>query len=72
MKRAKKGRRSVNQRDRRRAQATAAMPEVKRLVKKYGRLAVGNCLGKIRARDKEAAKLAALKREVHELERGLR
>ena len=68
----KKRRRKVNQNIQRRAQAAAAMPDVKRLVKKYGRLAVGNCIAKIRARDKEAAKLAALKREVANLERGLR
>ena len=71
MKRASKKRR-LNHRDRHRAQVAAAMPEVRRLVKKFGRLAVGNCLGKIKARDKEAAKLAALKREVAQLEKGLR
>ena len=57
-----------NNRDRQRQQAVAAMPEVKRLVQKYGRLAVGNCLNKIKARDKEAARLNALKRQVAELE----
>lgn len=69
---ARKAKRRINQRDRQRAHAMAAMPEVKRLVKKFGRLAVGNCLSKIKARDKEAAKLAALKRQVADLQRGLR
>ncbi len=64
--------RRINLRDKRRAAAASAMPEVKRLVKKYGRLAVGNCLNKIRTRDKEAAKLAALRKQVAELQRGLR
>jgi hypothetical protein len=64
--------RKVNLRDRQRRLNADAMPEVKRIVQKYGRLAVGNCLNKIKARDKEAARLNALKRQVAELERGLR
>lgn len=48
------------------------MPEVKRLVQKHGRMAVANCLGKIKARDKEAERLSALKKQVAELEKGLR
>lgn len=47
----------------------AAMPEVKRLVKKYGRSAVVNCIGKIREYEKSKDRLAALKREVAQLEK---
>ena len=62
----------MNARDRHRAQASAAMPEVKRLVKKYGRQAIGNCIAKIHAWEREAKKLGALKREVSQLEQRLR
>lgn len=62
----------LNARDAAQQKAAAAMPEVKRLVARYGRVAVANCIGKIRARDKEADRLKALKRQVAELERGLR
>jgi hypothetical protein len=48
-----------------------AMPEVKRLVKRYGRAAVGNCLAKLRDRDKAAKKVAELKRELSRLEKNL-
>ena len=61
-----------NKRDQQRAQARAAMPDVQRLVKKYGRTAVANCLNKIRMRDKQAEKLTKLKKQVDEMERGLR
>jgi hypothetical protein len=47
-----------------RAQQSAAMPEVKRLVKKYGRRAVSACIKKIGDYDKELGKLAALKKEI--------
>lgn len=47
-----------------RAQQAAAMPDVKRIVKKYGRRAVGACLKKIGDYDKELKKLAVLKKEV--------
>jgi hypothetical protein len=50
--------------DKVRAQAKAAMPEVKRLVKKFGRRAVSACLKKIADYDKEVAKLSALKKEI--------
>lgn len=62
----------MNTREIRRARASAAMPEVKKLVSRFGRMAVANCLGKIKARDKEASRLAALKKQVAELEKGLR
>jgi hypothetical protein len=57
--------------ERRRQQARVAMPEVKRLVKKYGRQAIGNCLAKIHAWEREAKKLNALKQEVSQLEKRL-
>lgn len=62
----------LNKRDQQRERAKAAMPEVQKLVKKYGRTAVANCLNKIHQRDREAAKLNALKKQVDEMERGLR
>lgn len=65
-------RKKSNARDIQRANATAAMPEVKKLVHRFGRVAVSNCIGKIKERDKEAARLAALKKQVADLEKGLR
>jgi hypothetical protein len=62
----------LNARDIQRNKAAAAMPEVKKLVQRFGRMAVSNCLGKIKERDKEAARLAALRKQVAELEKGLR
>jgi hypothetical protein len=59
-------------RDRQRAKAASAMPEVKRLVKRFGRAAVGNCLGKIAAWEREAKKLSKMRSEVAQLERRLR
>ena len=61
-----------NTRDRQRALNARAMPDVRRLVKRYGRLAVGNCLAKIKERDKQAERLAALRRDVAAMERALR
>jgi hypothetical protein len=61
----------ITARERHRQLAQAAMPEVKRLVKKYGRQAVGNCLAKIHAWEREAKKLNALKSEVASLEKRL-
>lgn len=57
--------------ERRRQLALAAMPEVKRLVKKYGRQAIGNCLAKIHAWEREEKKLATLKATVASLEKRL-
>jgi hypothetical protein len=67
-----KRKRSPTTRERRQAQASAAMPSVKKLVKQFGRVAVANCLNKIHARDREAARLAALKKQVAEMQRSLR
>lgn len=58
-------------RDLQRALASDAMPDVKRLVAKYGTRAVGNFLGKIKARDKELAKLQKLRNELAEREKAL-
>lgn len=69
--RAKRAKRP-NTRDRQRALNARAMPDVRRLVKRYGRLAVGNCLAKIKERDKHAERLAVLRREVRTMERALR
>lgn len=54
----------VTTRDKIRARQAAAMPDVKKIVKKHGRRAVGACLKKIADYDKECAKLEALKKEV--------
>lgn len=62
----------MNQVERRRAAAAAAMPDVKRIVKKYGRAAVGNCMGKIAASERASKKLAAMKKEVAAFEAKLR
>lgn len=43
------------------------MPEVKRLVKKYGRATIANCITRLRDAEKAAQRLAALKREVAQL-----
>jgi hypothetical protein len=61
----------LNTNELRRARAAKAMPEVKAIVKRFGRMAVANCLNKIRERDKGAERLAALKKQVTELERRL-
>ena len=62
----------LNQVQRRRAAAASAMPDVKRMVKKYGRAAVGNCMGKIAASERAAKKVAAMKKELAALEARLR
>jgi hypothetical protein len=55
--------------EQRRAKRKAAQPEVERLVKRYGIRTIGGCLAKIRERGKVQKKVAALKRELSELER---
>ena len=61
-----------NARDRYREQVSAAMPDVKRLVKRFGRKAVANCLHKIQEYDREVGRLAALKKEIAAREARLR
>jgi hypothetical protein len=64
--------RGMNQLERRRAASTAAMPEVKKIVKRFGRAAVGNCLNKIVEWEREQKKLSKLRSEVAQLERRLK
>lgn len=56
---------------RREAARAAAMPEVKRLVRKVGRSAIANCLSKLRDHEKGVERLNALKRELAQLEKRL-
>ncbi len=55
--------------EKRKADRAAAKPEVMRLVKKYGRATVANILSGEREKEKAAKKIAALKREMAELEK---
>ncbi len=57
--------------EKRRLAAERAMPDTKKLVKKYGRTAIQNCLLKLRDYEKSVEKLAELKNEVASLERKL-
>jgi hypothetical protein len=50
----------------------AAMPEVKRLVKKYGRATISNCVNQLRNIEREQKKIAALKRQIAEMSRRVR
>ena len=58
--------------ERRRAAAAKAMPEVKRMIKRFGRAAVGNCLAKIRDVEKQATKIATMKKEIAALRQKLK
>lgn len=58
--------------DQRRAAADAAMPEVKRLVKKFGRTPITNCLNRLHEYEKSVQHLQTLKREVANLEKKLK
>lgn len=69
---AKKSRKLPSRVEKRRATASAAMPEVKKLVRRFGRLAVHNCLVKIHEQEKALAHLADLKREVAKLSQAVR
>lgn len=62
----------MNKVELRRAAAQAAMPDVKKLVKKFGRTAVSSCMTRIVAAEKASKKLLAMKREVAEFESKLR
>lgn len=57
--------------EKRRALRSAAMPEIKRLVKKYGRTIVASCLVNLKEHDQKLARIAALKREAAELEKAI-
>jgi len=67
-----KRKRTMNSNERRRAQAAAAMPQVKRLVRRFGRVAVANCVNRLAAWERENNKLTKMKREVAALETRLR
>lgn len=62
----------MNKVELRRAAAAEAMPDVKKMVQKFGRIAVSSCMTKIIAAEKASRKLAAMKREVAEFESKLR
>lgn len=66
-----KAKKQKNVAQERREKADAAMPEVKRLVRKYGRTAIANCLNKLREYEKQSARLQGLKKEVAKLEKDL-
>lgn len=57
--------------EKRRAMWKAAMPEVKRLVKKYDRGTIAHCLKAMADRDAVNRKIAALRKEAATLERKL-
>jgi hypothetical protein len=52
-----------------RAKADEAMPEVKRLVKKYGRNVVARCVNSLREYEKRVRALETAKQEVERLEK---
>lgn len=62
----------LNARDKHRQMIVAAMPEVKKLCRRFGRTAVGNCVAKIAAWEREQGKLNALRKEVRLMARRLR
>lgn len=49
------------------AKRTAAMPEVKKLVRRYGRATITNCLGKLAQEAKVQKEIKALQAKVREL-----
>jgi hypothetical protein len=61
----------INPLELRKRQRAAAMPEVKRLCKRYGRSNVAHCVAQLKEHEKGLAKLATLKREVARLEKAL-
>ena len=60
---------AVNPIEKRRALRKAAMPEVKKLVKRYGRATVANCLSQLKEHDRTLKKITELRREAARLER---
>lgn len=49
--------------------ANRAMPEVKKLVQRYGRTSVQSCLNKLRDYDKKIRQLEIAKKEVEDFEK---
>jgi len=58
-------------RDQAKQRREACMPEVKRLVKKYGLSIVGGCVSRLRAHANAQKRVAMLKREAADLEKRL-
>ena len=54
------------------AQRDSAMPEVKKLVKQYGRTVIGWCVHQLADYEKKARALERMKSEVEKMERELR
>jgi hypothetical protein len=54
-----------------RALRKQAMPEVLKLVKKYGRKAISGCLTKVRETEKAKRKLAEMQKEIEQLKRSI-
>jgi len=59
----------MNTLEKRRAARKAAMPEVMKLVRRYGRTTISGCLAKLKDQDKIRLRIARLKREAVELEK---
>lgn len=53
----------------RREKRAAAMPEVKRLVVKYGRSTIANCINQIKEKEKALKKIGAMRKELARLEK---
>ena len=67
----KKAERPVSQAEQRRRANTAAMPDVREVVKKHGLTAVNSCLTKLREFDKKARQAQRLRNEADKLEQEL-
>ena len=61
----------VTRLERRRAMWKAAMPEVRRLVRKFDRAAIGHCLKTMADQEAVARRIAALKKEAAALQKKL-
>jgi hypothetical protein len=57
--------------ERRRAMRKAAMPLVKRLVRKYDRANIAHCVSQLKEHEKTIKRLNELKKEVTRLERSI-
>lgn len=57
--------------EQRKAQRAAAMPEVKKLVRRFGRTTIAACLSTLKDHEKGVKRLNDLKKEVARLERAL-
>lgn len=67
----KKAERPVSQAELRRRANSAAMPDVREIVKKHGITAVNSCLTKLREFDKKARQAQKLRNEADKLEQEL-